>query len=154
MLILWISKLITPPLNLQQSTSSTTNVMCHKKGYKNIGDRLCSDYTRDDPRSKHYFCATCFETKRRTCNGYVKKVPRKEKSGNSKIQKLSHAEVVTKPSQVHPKMKEGFTSVTPLMEVIVYSKLTAFIIDQSRYNVLKMTLPFLSQLLSAKNSCA
>ena len=65
------------------------------------------------------------------CNGHIKKPRDKKTSGNKKIQKLAHDEFLTKPSHVHPKMKEDVTSFTPLMKFIVYSKLTTLIINQS-----------------------
>ena len=75
-----------PPPNLQQSTLSTTKVECHTKGCTNISDMLRSDYARVDPRSKNYFCAACFDRKRKTRNTYVKSPATRKKSGNNKIQ--------------------------------------------------------------------
>ena len=47
-------------------------------------------------------------------------------------------------------MNEDVTRLTPLVEVIVYSKLSTFIINQSQYKFLKFTFSFLSQLLAAR----
>ena len=93
-----------PPPNLQQSTLSATKLECHTKVCTYIGDMLRSEYARVDPRSKNYFCAACFDEKRKKCNAYTTKSRDKKESGNNKIQKLAHDEAVTKPSQLHPKM--------------------------------------------------
>lgn len=80
----------------------------------------------------------------------TKKRPQQENSGNNKIQKLAHDEVLSKPSHVYPDIKEEATSVIPVMEVIVDSKVTTLIINQSQYKVLKPTLPFYSQVLAVR----
>ena len=44
-----------PPPNLQQSTSSTTKVVCHTKHCTSIGTMRRKDYATHDPRSNQLF---------------------------------------------------------------------------------------------------
>ena len=140
-----------PPPNLQQPTSFTIKVVCHTKGFTTLGDMLCSGYAKHDPRSKQNFCDACFDNKRLKRNAYTQEYRDKKKRGDNKIQKIAHDEVVTVPSQVHPKMKEEATSATPLVAVIGYSNLIPLIINQKQYKVMKLKLPLFSQLLAARS---
>ena len=90
------------------------------------------DYANHEPRSNQLCCPACNEKKTLKRNSYIKKYRAKKRGGNNKIQKLAHDEVVSVPSQVNPTMKEDVTSVTLLMEVIPYPKLSTLIINQSQ----------------------
>ena len=162
------------PPNVQQSTSSTTNPVCHSKKCNNIGSIWRKDVKRTDCRAQHPICEQCHENIRQKRNiinrrfrdnqRLIKEEKRKiELSTSSKVEqggekkpKLNHYEVV--PDQVVPtssliqhKTKEEVTKMAPHFEIINQSKLANLIIEKDKYEVMMMAVPLLSQLVEVKS---
>ena len=138
------------PPNLQQSILSTTKVVFRTHKCTNLGDGRFKGCVHDDLRSKQNFCDACWEEKRLARDAYSKKAATRKKRENNKIQKLAHDRAVSKRDHELPEIKEDNNSVSPVMELVMDSKVTTLIIDQSQYKVLKRTLPFLSHVIAAR----
>ena len=68
-----------PPPNLQQSTSSTTNPVCHSKFCNNIGTFKRKDVKKTDSRAQHPFCEKYNEKNRLNRNQINRRARQKKK---------------------------------------------------------------------------
>ena len=162
------------PPNVQQSTSSTTNPVCHSKFCYNIGTFKRKDVKKTDSRAQHPFCEQCNEKTRLNRNRINQKSRLKKKSmkeevlkdalstsskveqGGGKKSKFIHNEVVPDQvvptsSQIQHKTTEEVTKVAPLLDIIDQSKLANLIIEKEKYEVMTMAVPLLSQLVEIKS---
>ena len=67
------------PPNVQQSTSSTTNPVCHSKLCNNIGSIKRKDVRKTDSRAQHLICERCNEKNRLNRNKINQRFREKQK---------------------------------------------------------------------------